>query len=53
MDVVLVILLTLLLFPLVPAWKYNRHWGFRPLLAGGLVLVALVVLLSLDIIPLG
>jgi hypothetical protein len=53
MDLLIVIILTLLLLPLVPAWKYNNTWSFRPLLLGGTVLLIVIVLLAADIIPFG
>ncbi|MFP4384484.1 MAG: DUF3309 family protein [Spirochaetia bacterium] len=53
MDLLIVIILTLLLLPLVPAWKYNSSWSFRPLLIGGTGVLTVIILLAADIIRLG
>jgi len=41
---VLIILLIILLLGAVPAWPYNRGWGYTP---GGLIGIILVVILIL------
>jgi uncharacterized protein DUF3309 len=45
MLTILVVLLVLLLIGAVPAWPYNRGWGYFP--SGGLGLVLLVVVILL------
>jgi hypothetical protein len=45
MLTILVVLLVLLLIGAVPAWPYNRSWGYFP--SGGLGLVLLVVVILL------
>ena len=50
MGTLLIILLILLILGAVPAWPYNRNWGYYPSSGLGLLLVILVVLLLLGYI---
>ena len=45
MSLILLIVLILLLVGAVPAWPYNREWGYAP--SGGLGLVLLIVIVLL------
>ena len=49
MSTILLIILVLLLIGAVPAWPYNRCWGYYPAGGLGLVLVVLLVLVLLGI----
>lgn len=47
MGLILLALLILLLMGALPAWPYNRHWGYRPSgLLGVILLVVIVLILS-------
>jgi len=39
---ILLVILILLLLGVVPAWPYNRSWGYAP--SGGLGLVVIILL---------
>ena len=41
----LLIILIVLLFAAVPAWPYNRGWGYYP--SGGLGLIVLILVILL------
>jgi hypothetical protein len=45
MGLILLIILIILLLGAVPAWPYNRNWGYGP--SGGLGLVLLIVIIVL------
>ncbi|HUU66250.1 MAG TPA: DUF3309 family protein [Methyloceanibacter sp.] len=47
LTTVLIIILILVLLGAVPAWPYNRSWGYGPSGIVGLILVILLVLLLL------
>jgi hypothetical protein len=46
----LLILLIILMFAAVPAWPYNRSWGYYPSGGLGLVVLILVILLLMRVI---
>ena len=50
MGTLLIILLILLILGAVPAWPYNRNWGYYPSGGLGLLLVILVAMLLLGYI---
>ena len=45
MSLVLLILLIVLLVGAMPAWPYNRGWGYYPSGGVGLLLLILIILL--------
>jgi hypothetical protein len=45
MGLILLIVLIILLLGAVPAWPYNRSWGYGP--SGGLGLIVVIVLVLL------
>jgi hypothetical protein len=51
LSIVLVVLLVVLLIGSVPAYSYNRNWGYAP--SGGLftLLLLFVVLMYVGVIP--
>jgi len=53
MGLILLIVLILLLFGGLPTWGYSRNWGYGPSGILGLLLVVLLVLLFMDVVPLG
>jgi hypothetical protein len=53
MGILLLIILILLLVGAIPAWGYNKSWGYAPSSLLGLVLVVVVVLVLLNYIPHG
>jgi hypothetical protein len=42
---ILLVILILLLLGAVPAWPYNRNWGYAPSGGLGLVMIILLVLI--------
>ncbi len=53
MGVVLLVILALLLVGAVPAYPYNRGWGYYPSGIVGLLLVLLLILLLVGAVPWG
>jgi Protein of unknown function (DUF3309) len=53
MGLLLLIVLVLLLFGGLPAWPYARNWGYGPSGLAGLLVVVLIVLLIMDVVPVG
>jgi hypothetical protein len=47
LPTILVIILILMLIGFLPAWPYNRDWGYSPFTVVGLVFVIVLVLLVL------
>jgi len=45
MGTILLIILILLLIGAIPAWPYNRGWGYGPSGGLGVVLIILIILL--------
>jgi Protein of unknown function (DUF3309) len=43
LGTILLFVLILMLLGAIPAWPYNRHWGYVP--SGGLGLVVVVLLI--------
>ena len=48
LGTILLIVLILLLVGAIPAWPYNRGWGYGPSGILGVVLVVIIVLLVMD-----
>jgi len=44
---ILIVLLLILLFASVPAWGYNRSWGFYPSGTVGIILIILIIMMLL------
>jgi hypothetical protein len=53
MGLLLLIVLVLLLFGGLPTWPYARNWGYGPSGLAGLLVVVLIVLLIMDVVPVG
>jgi hypothetical protein len=53
MGLVLLIIVLLLLFGGLPTWPYSRNWGYGPSGVLGLLLVVLLVMVILNLIPIG
>jgi hypothetical protein len=53
MGLVLLILFVLVLFGTVPAYPYSRGWGYQPMGFAGVLLAIILVLILLDIVPVG
>ena len=53
MGLLLLLVLIFLLMGAYPAWPYSRDWGYRPSGMVGALLVVLVLLLVLQVIPIG
>jgi hypothetical protein len=53
MGLILLILLVLLIAGSVPAYPYNRGWGYGPSGVVGVLLIVLLVLLVCEVIPWG
>jgi hypothetical protein len=53
MGLVLLLLLLLLLFGTVPAYPYSRNWGYQPMGFAGVLLAIILVLILLDVVPIG
>ena len=47
LSTVLIVILILMLIGVVPAWPYNRAWGYGPSGVVGLILVILLIMLLL------
>ncbi len=47
LPTILVIILILMLIGSLPAWPYNRDWGYSPFTVVGLVFAIVLVLLVL------
>ena len=50
LGTILLIVLVLLLLGAIPAWPYNRGWGYGPSGGLGAVLVVVLILLLLGIV---
>jgi hypothetical protein len=48
---ILLLILVLLVLGAVPAWPYNREWGYYPGGVLGFLLVVLLVLILLGVLP--
>ena len=53
MGLVLLILVLLLLFGSVPAYPYSRSWGYQPMGFAGVLLAIILVLILLNVVPVG
>ena len=53
MGLLLLIVLVLLLFGGLPSWPYARNWGYGPSGVAGLLVIVLIVLLIMDVVPVG
>ena len=53
MGLILLILLVLILVGGLPAWPHSRGWGYYPSCAVGLLVILLIVLLVLQVVPIG
>jgi len=53
MGLILLILLILLLVGGLPTWPYSRGWGYYPSGLVSLLLIVLIVLLFLEVVPIG
>jgi hypothetical protein len=45
--IILLLVLLLLLIGSVPAWGYNRSWGYYPSGTVGLILIILIIMMML------
>lgn len=45
MEILVALLVVLLLFAVLPTWRYSRRWGYYPF--GGLLTLAIILLLLL------
>lgn len=50
MGTILLLILVLLLIGAIPAWPYNREWGYGPSGGVGLILTIVLILLLLRVI---
>lgn len=53
MGLILLIVLLLFVFGSVPAYPYSRDWGYRPMGLVSVLLIILLVLIVMDMVPLG
>jgi hypothetical protein len=53
MGLILLIIVVLLLFGTSPAFPHARGWGYRPMGLASLLLVVLLILILMNMLPLG
>ena len=53
MGLILLIVLVVLLLGSAPSWNYSRSWGYGPSGILGLILAVFLVLMLLEMLPIG